>query len=247
MKVGIAAQDYGSLPDGSREVDTPIFFTNESFLIQQEAQATFTKDLSFEGKKAFLIDGVLSFDECNKVINITEKFGFRAAAPGIQTPPGMRQNTTVHWMANPADVAELYRRVSPFLPSEIEGKASMECLSHRFNTYRYTDGQQFRPHLDGDWPGFSINLSLNKMEEWDRGRSMMSMLLYLNGSQDGLSGGETLLMNGAEIVHRVVPESGRALFFRHGIHPGSVMHSGAPTVGLIKKYVIRINVMYESV
>ena len=245
MKFGIATQDYGSLPDGGLEADTPIFFTNESFLIEQGAQPTFNKDLSFELKIAFSIDDVLSFDECNKVINITENFGFRAAAPGIQTPPGMRQNTTVHWMANPADVAELYRRVSPFLPSEIEGKVSMECLSHRFNTYRYTDGQQFRPHLDGDWPGFSINSSLNRMEKWDRGRSMMSMLLYLNGSQDGLDGGETLLMNGSEIVHRVVPESGRALFFRHGIHPGSVMHAGAPVVGLIKKYVVRINVMYE--
>ena len=44
-------------------------------------------DLSFGDKLAFQVDGVISAEESERLIAFTEELGFRAAAPGIQTPP----------------------------------------------------------------------------------------------------------------------------------------------------------------
>jgi hypothetical protein len=203
-------------------------------------------ELSYDDKFAFQIDGVISDDESRRLIEFTTQLGFRDAAPGIQTPPGMRQNQTVHWMAHPQDVETLFSRIIRFVPPVIDGRGRMDSLSHRFNTYRYTVGQQFRPHLDGDWPGYCVNPKTKQLEFWKTGRSMLSMLLYLNGREDGVRGGDTLLLDSGKLVQRVIPRRGRALFFRHGIHAKSVLHAGDILGPGVAKYVVRINVMYQS-
>ena len=43
-----------------------------------------------------------------------------------------------------------------------------------------------------------------------------------------------------------MPKKGSALFFRHGMGSGSVLHEGRPVVGPVAKYVARINVLYED-
>jgi len=246
MNVEVVATDLGSLPDGGFEEHTPIFRANQSVLDRGIRGAHSYLDLSFDHKLAFQVDGVISRVESERLIALTETLGFRQAAPGIQTPPGMRQNTTVHWMAHPRDAEILFSRIEAFIPSIIEGRQSMGALSHRFNTYRYTVGQEFKPHLDGDWPGFAVNKKTQSLEYWKTGRSMLSMLLYLNGEQEGVEGGDTLLLDGQMVVRRVKPCCGRALFFRHGIHDRSVLHAGDVLHDGAPKYVIRINVMYES-
>lgn len=246
MNVEVVATDLGSLPDGGFEEHTPIFRANQSVLDRGIRGAHSYLDLSFDHKLAFQVDGVISRAESECLIALTEALGFRQAAPGIQTPPGMRQNTTVHWMAHPRDAEVLFSRIEAFIPSIIEGRQSMGALSHRFNTYRYTVGQEFKPHLDGDWPGFAVNKKTQSLEYWKTGRSMLSMLLYLNGEQEGVEGGDTLLLDGQTVVRRVKPCCGRALFFRHGIHDRSVLHAGDVLHDGAAKYVIRINVMYES-
>ena len=77
----------------------------------------------------------------------------------------------------------------------------MQALSHRFNTYRYVVGQQFRPHLDGD-RRYCVNPKTHHLEYWKTGRSMLSMLLYLNGQKEGVEGGDTLLLE-VRVVERV--------------------------------------------
>ena len=160
-------------------------------------------DLSFDDKFAFQVDGVISQNESERLITFTEEMGFRDAAPGIQTPPGMRQNTTVHWMVHPKDAELLYSRIASFVPDSLEGRDSMRALSHRFNTYRYTQGQQFLPHLDGDWPGYYVNPKTQQLEYWKTGRSMLSMLLYLNGREEGVEGGDTLLLDNGAVAQSV--------------------------------------------
>ena len=246
MSFDVIATDLGSLPSGGHEAQTPIYRSNANLLDQAGREARTYVDLSFDDKLAFQIDGVISDDECWRLIELTEQLGFREAAPGIQTPPGMRQNQTVHWMAHPRDVEILFSRVKPFIPSVLDGRASMASLSHRMNTYRYTSGQQFKPHLDGDWPGYCVNPKTKQLEYWKTGRSMLSMLLYLNGREDGMQGGDTLLVESGKVVRRVVPRGGRALFFRHGIHSKSVLHAGDILGDGVAKYVVRINVMYQS-
>jgi len=75
---------------------------------------------------------------------------------------------------------------------------------------------------------------------------MLSMLLYLNGQKEGVEGGDTLLLEAGRVVERVRPRCGRALFFRHGIHPASVFHAGDVLGEGAPKCVVRINVMYHS-
>ena len=246
MAVEVVATDLGSLPEGGFEEDTPIFRASESLLGVEAPSAHSYSDLSFNDKFAFQVDGVISTDESQRLITFTEEMGFRDAAPGIQTPPGMRLNTTVHWMAHPKDADLLYSRIASFIPNVLEGRDRMRELSHRFNTYRYLPGQQFRPHLDGDWPGYYVSPKTQQLEYWKRGRSMLSMLLYLNGREEGVKGGDTLLLDNGEVARRVIPRCGRALFFRHGIHPTSVLHAGDILGDGAAKYVIRINVMYQS-
>jgi len=246
MNIDIVATDLGSLPGGGFEEQTPIFRSGQALLDTETKEAHSYLDLSFDDKLAFQIDGVISAAESERLIAFTEKLGFREAAPGIQTPPGMRQNTTVHWMVHPKDAEVLYSRIARFIPQVLEGRGSMGAVSHRFNTYRYVVGQQFGPHLDGDWPGYYVNPKTDQLECWKRGRSMLSMLLYLNGQKEGVEGGDTLLLEAGRVVERVRPRCGRALFFRHGIHPASVFHAGDVLGEGAPKYVVRINVMYHS-
>lgn len=240
----IIAYDNGTLPFGGTQVDTPIFAVDDSFLDQEDTQPLGINDLSWPDKLAFTIDDVLTKAECIRLIELTEQLGFQDAAPGIQTPPGLRQNTTVHWLASAADMRRIYQRVAHLLPPEIDGRPLADSLSHRFNTYRYKHGQQFRPHIDGDWPGYGLDETNQTMETWQDRYSMLSMLLYLNGEHEGVSGGDTLLFEGQQIRHRVKPKAGRALFFRHGLHTQSVLHAGDVVEGDQPKYVARVNVMY---
>ena len=74
---------------------------------------------------------------------------------------------------------------------------------------------------------------------------MLTMLLYLNGVENGIEGRETHLFAKGEQKISVQPKTGRALFFRHGHTSGSVLHAGASVSGSVAKYVARINVMYD--
>ena len=246
MTFDVIATDLGSLPSGGHEPQTPIYRSGANLLDQAVREPHTFVDLSFDDKLAFQVDGVISNDECRRLIEFTEQLGFREAAPGIQTPPGMRQNRTVHWMAHQRDIEILSSRVMAFVPTVLDGRRSMDGLSHRLNTYRYTPGQQFKPHLDGDWPGYFVDPKTEQLECWKTGRSMLSMLLYLNGREEGVEGGDTLLIESRKVVRRVVPRGGRALFFRHGIHSKSVLHAGDILGEGVAKYVVRINVMYQS-
>ncbi|MGB0254374.1 MAG: hypothetical protein ACPF96_08500, partial [Litorivicinaceae bacterium] len=114
MSVEVVATDLGSLPDGGFEEHTPIFRANQSVLDRGIRGAHSYLDLSFDHKLAFQVDGVISRAESERLIALTEALGFRQAAPGIQTPPGMRQNTTVHWMAHPRDAEVLFSRIEAF-------------------------------------------------------------------------------------------------------------------------------------
>lgn len=245
FKTGIAGYDLGSLPNGGKVLDTPIYFADENLLCEVNEGKRTLKDLSWGNYLAFVIDDILTPQECKEFIALTEQLGFTAAAPGINTPPGMRMNQTVHWLANSETAEQLFERIAEHLPQSIDGQNLIPAISQRFNTYRYTEGDEFRPHVDGDWPGYYFNPKTKLIENWTTGRSQLSMLLYLNGPQEGVEGGRTLLFDGLSVKHSVTPKSGSALFFRHGLHQESVLHAGEKVTGKVPKYVVRINIMYE--
>lgn len=214
----------------------------------RERPAPLRHDIDLGGFLAFFVDGLLDAYEADTIVEATERFGYRPEAPGIQTPPGMRMNKTVHWMADSALLDPLYARLEPLLPPVIDGATLHPRLSRRVNMYRYDDGDVFNRHIDGDWPGFELSANCDEVLQWpDTMRSCLSMLVYLNGPADGVQGGHTRLFRRDGHWHDVMPTKGSALLFRHGFGPHSVAHSGLPVAGKVPKYVARINVMYEGV
>ena len=182
--------------------------------------------------------------EADCIVAASEHFGYREEAPGISTPPGMRMNKSVHWVADEALLGPMMQRIQPLLPPAIGGAALHGQLSHRINMYRYDDNDVFNRHIDGDWPGYGLDPSRRWMQEWSGLRSCLTMLLYLNDPSDGVVGGNTQLLGRDGRWVDVTPRKGAALFFRHGFSPDSVPHIGARVSGAVPKYVARINVLY---
>jgi hypothetical protein len=245
----VVARMIGSLPMGGTVADTPIhaFAHTPACLAFGAAPALRPqrRDIELGGLLAFTIDEVITPQEARHLIAASEAFGFRDEAPGIATPPGMRMNKSVHWVADEALLGPIMARIGALLPAHMDGRPLHARLSHRLNMYRYDDNDVFNRHIDGDWPGYGLDAARTTMREWGDGlRSCLTMILYLNGPEDGVVGGHTSLLGRDGAWTDVTPKTGAALFFRHGFSPLSVSHVGARVSGPVAKYVARINVMY---
>ena len=239
----------GSLPMGGVVPGTPVHAFAEApqalALGAKEGPSPQRRDIDLGGLTAFVIDDVLSPHEADAMVAASEHFGFRDEAPGIATPPGMRMNMSMHWVADEALLGPVFTRIAHLLPSVLDGQALHPALSQRINMYRYRQGNVFNLHVDGDWPGYGLSHPHRHMVEWPDLRSKLSMLLYLNGAEDGVQGGNTRLYRTDRSYVDVAPKKGSALFFRHGMGPASVLHEGRQVTGTVAKYVARINVMYD--
>lgn len=247
----VVAQMTGSLPMGGLVPDTPIHAWAETpaalaFAPVAAGLQPRRSDIDMAGLLAFAIDEVVTREEARTLIDHSEALGFRDEAPGIRTAPGMRMNKSVHWVADEALLGPIFARIAALLPATLDGDALHPRFSHRLNIYRYDRDDVFNRHTDGDWPGFGLSADRRQMVEWPALRSKLTMLLYLNGPEDGVVGGSTRLFMPRGGAVDVVPRAGSALFFRHGFGPGSVLHEGARVTGNVAKYVARVNVMYEG-
>ena len=240
----------GSLPMGGVVPDTPVHAFRQSpeslcfeprLGLQPERH-----EIDCDSALAFRITQVVNAEEADAIVAASEFFGFRPEAPGISTPPGMRMNKSVHWVADEALFGELLGRIRSLLPPEIEGRPLGDRLSHRLNVYKYDRNDVFNRHIDGDWPGFGLSGDRQTMVQWPGLHSCLSMLLYLNGEEDGVEGGATRLFGRQGKVIDVAPRKGDALFFQHGFSVDSVMHEGRPVTGASAKYLARINVLYGA-
>ena len=247
----VVARMPGSLPMGGVVPDTPIYAFAEPAPALRWGPGPQTPptrhEIDLVGLLAFEIRGLLSPEEADALVQASEHFGYREEAPGISTPPGMRMNKSVHWMADRPMMDAIFCRMAHLLPPDVGGRPLVPRLSERINMYRYDDGDVFNRHTDGDWPGYSLSEDRLRMEEWSLPRrSGLTMLLYLNGPQEGVQGGQTRLYRRDGRAADVTPAKGSALFFRHGFGLDSVVHVGMPVHGPVPKYVARINVMYEA-
>jgi prolyl 4-hydroxylase len=171
----------------------------------------------------FTIKNVLTPNECQAYIALTEQTGYDAApittASGFVMRTDIRNNTRV--IIDDFEIAQnLWQHVQAHIPPILEGRQALG-LNERFRFYRYDMGQYFAPHSDGCF-------------RRDNGEeSLLTFMIYLN---DEFDGGET---NFGEVT--IKPETGMALVFAHPLlHEGCAVTKG-------RKYALRSDVMYGRV
>lgn len=205
------------------------------------------------GRLAFYIDDVLSAGEADALAACADSIftlnGNSRIAPGIQTPPGMRVNMAAHWYPPHAEAPNFFGplldRFRHLVPPTLGGLPLHGALSEKIAHFKYADGDQFAPHVDGLFPGQGCNQQGDGVDQWLGVQSGMSILFYLNDEGDGVVGGATRLWTaqGNHFVD-VQPRKGRALFFRRGSED-AVLHAGLPVAdGSVPKVMALINLAY---
>ena len=170
---------------------------------------------------AFLINNLLTPQECCELIDLSEATGYRPAsissAGSATVVPELRNNDRV-MIVDFELAARLWRLAKPFVPASLDGRLVVG-LNERLRFYRYTRGHRFKWHMDGCY------------QRPNGERSLLTFLVYLN---DSFRGGETRFQ---DLV--VTPTEGTALVFRHElVHEGSRVIRGC-------KYAVRSDVMYS--
>ena len=198
---------------------------------------------------AFQLLDVLSEGECAQLVAISGALGYHADAP-VSLPHHVRHNANVNWIVDESIDGPIWERCRPLIPERVAGGPALG-LNARFRFYRYREGDYFRPHSDGAWPGSRVVDGRLVHDAYRDRISQMSMLLFLS---DGYTGGRTLFYvpGGGEgaAASRAETEpvgvstpKGAALCFPHGFHPLHCLHAGEP-VGSGTKVIIRTDVLF---
>lgn len=202
---------------------------------------------------AFQLLNVLSFDECQGLIDVSEGLGYLADA-AVSLPRHIRHNDSLSWVVDEATDGIIWQRVCALMQDKtgiFAGKAALG-INARFRFYRYQVGDYFKPHSDGAWPGSRvINRDLHANAYPDR-YSQMTFLIFL--SEDFEGGATRFLVNAEQplmparrgdpvLEVDVRTPAGSVLCFPHGSHPMHCIHSSVPILSGVK-YIIRSDVLF---
>ncbi|MEO1416147.1 MAG: 2OG-Fe(II) oxygenase [Bacteroidota bacterium] len=169
----------------------------------------------------FTLSSFFSLEECRSWIQISESMGYQMAGVGEKQRVMTQIRNNERLLYDSVDLAEeLWERLVDFVPAKIENMKAVG-LNERFRFYKYKPEQRFKSHIDGSF-------YRNEQE-----KSLLTFMVYLN---EDMEGGATRFK-----AHTVVPETGKALLFRHEIR-----HEGTKVVEGVK-YVLRSDVMYRLV
>ena len=179
---------------------------------------------------AFTLDNVLSVEECQELIKVTEEAGYELAL--INTGGGRQglrpdvRNSQRCIIDSHDKAAFIWDRIKSYVPKSWKSRPVVG-LNERLRFLKYKKGEYFKPHFDG-----------NYVRPDGSERSFVTIQLYLN---EGFEGGNTTFMSSYNTTPGdvgVVPKTGRVLVFQHDLlHEGSVLVEGT-------KYTMRTDVMY---
>lgn len=200
---------------------------------------------SDSGKLAFTVDGLLSPEECSRLIASSDQRGY---SPALVNVGGGRQmaipdvRKSGRCIIDDQEMAEhLWARLKPQLPiaytqSGISiGRKRWRAvgLNERFRFLKYEPGDYFAPHRDGSFRRPRISDEHPEM-------SFLTAMFYLNAPGRG---GETRFVDSRDESRGVDvrPTEGLCLIFDHNIyHEGCLLERGV-------KYAIRTDVMFAVV
>jgi len=201
-----------------------------------------------------VLTNVLSKDECEQVIALTESMGYQEDAP-VSLARNIRRNENCVWVTDDSITDAIFSRCAHLLPQSISlqttGGAGLQLgpvtgLNNRWRLYKYGPEDIFKQHTDGAWPMSGIR-DAKVVQDVHHGKqlSWLTFIMYLNDNFEG--GATTLLLPSADgSLDRVSvdPAVGSVLCFYHGHHPLSPLHEGSVVVRGVK-YVARSDVMYQ--
>lgn len=183
----------------------------------------------------FLLYNVLTPEECQQFIDLTEQMGYEEAkvttfGNRMVSMPDLRNNERVMWQSTDDVWKPIWARIAPHLPESADmrsGKWTPYGLNERLRFYRYDKEEMFGAHFDGCFP---------------RGRFDQSLLTFIVYLTDDFEGGCTRFYPSQ---HDVRPVKGMACIFWHGNHRLSPEHEGM-LVTKGRKYVLRSDVMFRA-
>ena len=181
-------------------------------------------------KLAFVLDNVLTEDECKALIEETEEKGYEAAllnvGNGRQVLDTTYRNSKRCIVDSEDKAGWLWDKIKDFIP-DTWNSYPVVGLNERLRFLKYEGGEYFKAHMDGTY-----------VRPDGSERSYITIQLYLNEGFEG--GNTTFLSNHSELEDRgVVPKPGRILVFQHDIlHEGSLLVKGT-------KYTMRTDIMYK--
>ena len=198
---------------------------------------------------AFQLLNLLTSNECDQFVQITESLGYHTDSP-VSLPHSIRHNLNLNWVVDESVDGPIWARCREFIAERIGGQPPLG-LNARFRFYRYAGGDFFKPHTDGAWPGSRVIDRQLVHDAYGDRESQMTILVFLSG---GYTGGRTVFIvpdalavgDDAQVPPSVVAVStpkGGALCFPHGFHPQHCLHAGEEVQSGVK-YIIRSDVLY---
>ncbi|CAK9038774.1 unnamed protein product [Durusdinium trenchii] len=179
----------------------------------------------------FVVDGVISTEDCQKVIHISEEIGFRTRWSQVGAVT----------LFMPEDFSNrIFERLKPFLPKHFGGRPI--GIHRRWAVLKYEKGQYLNPHIDGHTPG-TVHIPGTGLQKDTGTRSYMTCLFWLS---DEVEGGETVFtypQGGIWVA--IPPKTGAALLFFHGQNAvNNPMHYGGDVKSGVK-YLVRSDIIYK--
>lgn len=193
-------------------------------------------DLKFD-KFAIILDNVFTKEECNNLIELSEKTPENYELAKINVGYNQQRINTSYrnsqrWLNFNKTLADsFFEKIKDYIPKKFENR-NVSCLNERLSFLKYFPGEYFKSHMDGRYTRPDNSES-----------SYITVQIYLN-DLNVEDGGETTIFkdsfNGIHQEYRVIPKIGRVLLFEHEIeHEGSILQNGI-------KYCIRTDVMYKN-
>ena len=203
---------------------------------------------------AFQLLNVFTEEECKRFIEITESLGYLKDA-AVSLPREIRHNDNLTWVTDEATDQLIWERVKHLTNnnSEMFDNQVAVGINARFRFYRYSEGDFFKNHIDGAWPGSRVvNEELIHNAYPDR-YSQMTFLILLNEDFEG--GATRFLVNSEDPIRPargnvsvkevdIRTPGGGVLCFPHGHHPLHCLHSSLPIFKGIK-YIIRTDLLFK--
>ena len=203
---------------------------------------------------AFQLKGLLTEEECCRFIETTERLGYTQDA-SVSLPRIVRHNENLVWVVDETTHDIIWERCKRLMYDTIgifDDKKPLG-LNKRLRFYRYGEGDFFKPHTDGSWPGSRVVGKKLVSNAYPDRYSRMTFLILLN---DDFTGGETVFYvdkndpskpakRSEDVkVAEIKTPAGGALCFPHGSHPLHCLHSSEPLLSGTK-YIIRTDLLFE--